>query len=487
MDKEISGLAYDSREVKKGYLFFALPGTKTDGRNYIPQAIKNGALAVVTTGGMGNPPVVTAIVTPQPQILLGILSARFYNYPSEKLLVLGVTGTNGKTTVTYFLDSIFSQAGQKTAIIGTIANRLGEEILPAQRTTPQSLDLQVLLARAVNKGVKVVALEVSSHALAQGRVEGCEFDVGIFTNLTRDHLDYHQTMENYLAAKSQLFQRLNSGKKNSKFAIINLDDPAGGYLEKISSVSVSTYSWKNKAAHFFARDISLGKKNTEFNLIINVPGTNLMLEPVKLNLVGSYNISNALAAAAAAFSRGIKLNSIVRGLEKLANVPGRFERIYLGQPFSCIVDYAHTDDALEKILLACRELTPRRIITVFGCGGDRDRSKRPLMGEVASRLSDFVFVTSDNPRSENPEAIAGEIAAGIIEKNRRNYTIVVDRRQAIEAALNFAEAEDLVLIAGKGHEQEQIFADHSEHFDDREVVREILTKAGKGRGKGLQK
>jgi len=476
-DIPVEGITYDSRQVKRGYIFVAIPGYVEDGNSYIPQAIEAGASTIVSSKRierLAEPlrlgSFATQIVVRDSRSALAKLSTAFYNYPSDKLDIIGITGTNGKTTVTYFAEAIFKENGAKVGVLGTISYRLGEEILPAPVTTPQSSDLQQILRKLVDRGFTTVVMEVSSHALSLERVEGCEFDSAVFTNLSREHLDFHKTMEEYLRAKIRLFSSLgkHARKKTEKLAVLNSDDPSAEEIMKSTEAKVITYGIEKKA-DVVAKNIKLNLETTKFNLV-SPAGE----ERVTLSLAGIYNVYNALASSAVALGQEIDLGTIKRGLEKVSSIPGRFERIDSGQPFTVIVDYAHTDEALRRLLEVCRSLKPRRIVTVFGCGGDRDRGKRPLMGEVAIELSDYVIVTADNPRTEDAERIALDIEVGIKRKGKNNYETIVDRFQAIRKALSMAEDGDLVVIAGKGHEQYQIFKDRRIYFDDREVARKIL-------------
>ena len=477
----VEGITYDSRQVKPGYIFVAISGYIEDGNSYIPQALEAGASVIVSSkrierlarpsrwGGSA-----TQIVVENPRKALAKLATIFYDYPSDKLDIIGITGTNGKTTVSYLTEAIFKENGAKVGVLGTIAYRLGEKIFPAPITTPQSFDLQQMLRKLVDEEFTTVVMEVSSHALSLERVEGCEFDSAIFTNLSREHLDFHKSMEEYLIAKIKLFSTLgkDARKEREKLAVLNLDDPSAEKIIQSTGAKIITYGIERKA-DVVAKSIKLNLDKTNFTLFS--PSGEVK---ISFPLIGKYNVYNALAAIAVALGQGIDLGIIKRGLERVSYIPGRFERIDCGQPFAVIVDYAHTDEALRKLLGVCRELKPRRIITVFGCGGDRDRGKRPLMGEVAIELSDYAIVTSDNPRSEDPERIALDIEVGIKRKGKNNYQTIIDRFQAIEKALFMAEKGDLVVLAGKGHEQYQIFKDRSVPFDDREVARKILSEKG---------
>jgi UDP-N-acetylmuramoyl-L-alanyl-D-glutamate--2,6-diaminopimelate ligase len=405
-----------------------------------------------------------------PLAALAGFSANFYGHPDKSLHMIGVTGTNGKTTITYLLESIFETHNLATGVMGTINYRFGKKAYPAPNTTPQSSDIYQFFAEMLKGHGRVAVMEVSSHALALGRVAGIEFDTAIFTNLTRDHLDFHKTMEEYFEAKAKLFLGLVHGEKSfPKFAIINIDDPWGAKLAAMSQPgTVVTYGLSEKAA-IRAVNIRNTSRSTEF--ILSTPAGH---QKVHLSQIGLHNVYNALAAAGAALASGISLEGVVSGLENAPCVPGRLEKIEAGQNFAVVVDYAHTDDALKNVLTALKELKPQRLITVFGCGGDRDRSKRPIMGEIASNLSDFVFVTSDNPRSEDMERIALDIEVGIRRQHRNNYQVILDREQAIAAALSMAQKGDIVLIAGKGHETYQIIGDQRLHFNDGEIARKYL-------------
>jgi len=477
----VKGITYDSRQVKPDYIFVAISGYIEDGNSYIAQALEAGASVIVsskTTDRLARPSrwggSATQIVVENPRKALAKLATIFYDYPSDKLNIIGITGTNGKTTVSYLTEAILKENGAKVGVLGTIAYRIGEKIFPAPITTPQSSDLQQMLRKLVDEEFTTVVMEVSSHALSLDRVEGCEFDSAIFTNLSREHLDFHKSMEEYLIAKIKLFSTLgkNARKEREKLAVLNLDDPSAEKIIESTRAKIITYGIESKA-DVVAKSIKLNLDKTNFTLF-SPKGEVKIAFP----LIGKYNVYNALAAIAVALGQGIDLDIVKRGVERVSYIPGRFEKIDCGQPFTVIVDYAHTDEALRRLLGVCRELRPGRIITVFGCGGDRDRGKRPLMGEAAIELSDYVIVTSDNPRSEDPERIALDIEVGIKRKGRNDYQTIIDRFQAIEKALSMAEKGDLVVLAGKGHEQYQIFKDGSVPFDDREVARKILSEKG---------
>lgn len=478
-DKQITGIQYDSRKIKPGNIFFCFKGSRNDGKKFIKDAVSKGAVAVVSEEKIESIEGITILVVDNALQSLADISSEFYDYPSRKIVLIGVTGTNGKTTITYLLESIFKSAGIPSGVVGTINYRIGDEVYNPDTTTPQSSDLQYLLHRAVEKRIKIVVMEVSSHALVLERVRQCEFDTGIFTNLTRDHLDFHKTMEDYLQAKIRLFKMLsvNNTKNSGKFAIINKDAQYSDEIIKSAAVPVITYGLK-KNGGVFAQKIKINHKSMGFTVSSPMKGYENM--EVITQLAGKHNIYNILAACACAFSQKIDIASIKKGIENLKNVPGRLERIDCGQNFSVLIDYAHTDDALNNVLNTLREMNPRRLITVFGCGGDRDRSKRPLMGDIATALSDYVIITSDNQRSEDPEKIILDIESGARKKGRDNYKIIVEREKAIECAINMAERNDIILLAGKGHETYQVIGNKRLPFNEREIAcKYISKKAGK--------
>jgi len=468
-DINVKGIAYDSRQVKKDFVFVALPGTKTDGNSFAADAVSAGAIAVVSAATpQGNGlPWITAI---DPRKALAEISARFYRNPDRKLNVIGITGTNGKTTTSYFIESIFNRNGVPSGVIGTVNYRYGGKTWPAPNTTPQSSDVYRILSGMVRVKTMAAIIEVSSHALMLERVRGIEFDMAIFTNLTRDHLDFHQTMDEYFAAKSRLFASLqNNSKKTPKCAIINADDPWGKKLKTfVPKAKIVTYGL-SPAADISAGHIALSGRGTDF--VLSSP---FGRSKIRLSHLGEHNVYNALAAAAAALYNGITFDNVIESLNAVPAVPGRLEQVASGHGFTVVVDFAHTDDALHNVITALRALKPARLITVFGCGGDRDRSKRPLMGEVATAGSDFVIVTSDNPRSEDPQKIALDIEVGIRRRNRNNYQVTIDREQAIAAAIAMAQKGDIILLAGKGHETYQIIGNQRIHFNDAETAGKYL-------------
>ena len=439
---EIADLAYDTRAVEPGALFFCVPGSTFDGHDLAERAIEAGAAALVVERPVASR--VPQLVVADAREAMAIAAAEFFGHPTEELQIAGVTGTNGKTTTAFLLYSILEQAGRKPGLIGTIESRIGGERHPAVRTTPEAIDLQRSFREMLDAGDRSCALEATSHGSALRRLDGIRFASLAFTNLTQDHLDLHGTMDAYFEAKRRLFLEARPP------AAINVGDPWGRRLAE-DRPDALTYG--------FAEDAAIRPD---------------ALDGIDLKLKGRFNVENALAAMASAQLLGIEAEAIARGLEALDGVPGRFETVDEGQPFTVVVDYAHTPDSLENVLTTARDLAAGRVICVFGCGGDRDREKRPMMGRIASDLADIAIVTSDNPRSEDPRAIIDAIAAGA----EGELEIVPDRRQAIARAIETAAVDDVVLIAGKGHEQGQQFLDRTVPFDDREVAREALRRLG---------
>src|SRR5437868_9164935 len=466
-DRAVESIAYDSRRVQRDGLFVALRGEKSDGHDFIGQAIEKGA-AVIVADRAEKHSRATCVVVENTRSAMADLAARFYNFPARKLKLAAVTGTNGKTTTTFLIKHICEKAGMRTGLLGTVRYEIGERILPAARTTPESLDLQELLAQIRDAGCKAAAMEVSSHALAQERVRDLEFDVAVFTNLTQDHLDFHGTMENYFAAKAKLFERLAQQEKKQKpVAVINADDRYGQKLiAKIDNkVSVVTFGTALKA-DFRASNYRMEFGGTSYQL--DARGKSYL---VRVPLIGRFNVANSVAALAAANALGIGLREAVLSLGKSPQVPGRLEIVPAKRQFQVFVDYAHTPDALLNVLKTLRELEPHRLVVVFGCGGDRDRQKRPLMGEMVDQHADYAIITSDNPRKEDPGAIIAEIEKGY---HSTHYEKIVDRMAAIGRAIALAQPRDIVLIAGKGHENYQEFADHTVPFDDIQVARRAI-------------
>ncbi len=464
---EIRGISHNSNDIGNGYLFVAVKGFNTDGHLYIKDAVKSGSPAVLVMEPVEAPPGVCVIRVEDTRQALALLSAAFYRNPSQELLLVGVTGTNGKTTTSYLINSIFRTTGNKVGLVGTIANFIGDRKLQVQHTTPEAHQLQKLFREMADEGVQTAVMEVSSHALALNRVTGCEFDVAVFTNLTQDHLDFHQDMEDYFQAKMQLFSNIGQGvKKFPKFAVINRDDPYSERIIKGCSVPFITYGLSENA-QIRAANINTKDNGNSFQVISELGDFWL-----NLKLGGFFNIYNALAACAVGLGCGISQEKIIISLEGIDGVPGRFERIDCGQNFTVVVDYAHTPDGLENLLKAARGISSGRLITVFGCGGDRDRSKRPLMGKIAGKYSDLSIITSDNPRSEDPIQVISDIEAGIINTVKQaQYRIIPDRRDAIQVALREARKGDFVVIAGKGHENYQIIGDKKIRFDDGEEAK----------------
>jgi UDP-N-acetylmuramoyl-L-alanyl-D-glutamate--2,6-diaminopimelate ligase len=467
LEREIDGLFYDSRRVQKNGLYVAMRGEKFDGHQFTQQAIERGASAIVVERPESDSRA-TSLVVEDSRIALADLARAFYQRPALRLKMAGVTGTNGKTTTSFLIKHICEAAGLRSGLIGTVRYEIGERILPATRTTPESADLQKLLAQMSNAGCKVAVMEVSSHALAQERTRGLEWDVAVFTNLTQDHLDFHQTMEKYFDAKAQLFTGLrNQPNKKQTSSVINIDDRYGVQLVSRlgADASIVTYGLSARA------DFRASNYRTEFG------GTSFQLDAggksylVRVPLIGRFNVSNATAALAATTSLGVNLRDAVLSLGKAPQVPGRLEAVPAKRQFQIFVDYAHSPDALLNVLKTLRELAPHRLIVVFGAGGDRDQQKRPLMGRVADQNADYSIITSDNPRKEDPLAIIAEVKTGF---RSANFETVPDRAEAIARAIALAQPRDIVLLAGKGHETYQEFADHTIPFDDLQVARRAL-------------
>lgn len=467
----LTGITYDSRKVQPGFLFVAVRGFKHDGAGFIEQAVEKGAVAVVTEKTAGMPSSVAWALVADSRQALALMAERFYENPSSRIKMVGVTGTNGKTTTTNLIAAVLGAAGHKTGLIGTIHNRIGDRILSVSHTTPESADLQELLHEMVLEKVNDCVMEVSSHALALHRVDGCEFDVAVFTNLTQDHLDFHNDMRSYLEAKQILFRKLSlPGVKRGKCAVVNADDPyAGSIIEASAGVEIYTYGI-NQEADVRAENVHVGARGVSFTVTGKWGRC-----PLELRITGLFNVYNTLAAFTACAAMGIPVEVIKKALEGMQGVPGRFELVDAGQDFAVIVDYAHTPDGLENVLKTAREITKEKLITVFGCGGDRDRTKRPLMGRIAAGYSDYVLVTSDNPRTEAPLDIIKDIEKGLEPVAKQGcYTVEPDRRRAIRLAVGMAKKGDVVVIAGKGHEDYQIIGTTKYPFDDRSEVRSAL-------------
>ncbi len=467
-DVEVKGLTHDSRQVKAGFIFCVLRGQREDGHRYIQDAIDRGAVAVVSDRAIGvSRGPVTSVQVRDPREALAMLARAFYNDPSRQMQVVGITGTNGKTTTAFMVRDILRAAGRRAGMLGTVEYEIGDRIIPAGRTTPEAPDVQKMLAEMARVGCRAAVMEVSSHALVQKRVTGVEFDVAVFTNLTHDHLDYHLTVPQYFEAKALLFQGL-AGQKKEACAVVNADDPWGARLIQLPGLKIPVITYGMQAgAMVCAERIHVGGQGSE--VAVRTPWGAVSLN---LKLPGRFNVHNALAALAACGALRIDPAAAAAALAQLSSVPGRLEEIKSAHGFQVFVDYAHTDDALQNVLATLREITRHRLIVVFGCGGNRDAGKRPLMGGVVARMADYAILTSDNPRKENPSEIIAQIRAGM--QATHEYEVVEDRYEAIVRALSLAEKGDVVLIAGKGHENYQEFANTVIPFDDRQVVRECL-------------
>lgn len=463
---EITGIHYDSRKIKPGYLFICITGLKTDGHLYIKEAVDNGAAAVIAENKDFYMEGMTMAVVLDSRRAMPLIASNFYRHPSRDLKVVGVTGTNGKTTVTHLIKAILEAQGEKTAIIGTLYARAGDQQKEFGHTTPESAEIEEFIRLSLDEGSRYIVMEVSSHALDLHRVDCIDFDTVVFTNLTQDHLDYHLNMESYKNAKLKLFAGMKD--REGKLSIINADDQWAEYFIGEAGRNCLTYGIEHPA-DIQAENIRISLKGSSFTVKYREGAWS-----VNTKLIGMFSVYNALSAIACALSEGIEPEVITGALAKVAGVPGRFETIDVGQDFSVVVDYAHTPDGLENILRTGREITGNRLITVFGCGGDRDRTKRPLMGEIAARLSDFCVVTSDNPRGEEPEAIIADIMPGMEKVKDSRYAIIPDRREAIRQAIFLAKKGDLVIIAGKGHETYQLVKDEVLDFDDRKIAAEFI-------------
>lgn len=460
-DVEVKSLQYNSRKVEKGDVFFCIVGSLADGHAYAPQAADSGAAAIVVERELPIP--VTQVLVKNTRIAMAEMAAAFYGYPTEGLPVAGITGTSGKTSTTYMLKAIAEAAGKKVGLIGTIQNMIGDTALSAERTTPESVDLQALFRRMRDENVDLAVMEVSSHSLDQHRVHGIEFDVGVFTNLSQDHLDYHKSFESYLEAKKLLFRQ-------SKFAIVNADDPYSAKILEGLNIPNASFGITERA-DVSASEIDITTRGVQFDIATRGGKTR-----INIPTPGLFSVYNAMGASAAAIELGFSLDYIKRGLERMGVVAGRLEPLPGdGREFTVFLDYAHKPDALENVLKTVRGFAKGRIVTLFGCGGDRDKAKRPLMGEVAGRYSDFIVVTSDNPRSEEPMSIIASIEEGV-KKTGTEYVVIENRYAAIEYALHNARKDDVVILAGKGHESYQEISGGKHHFDEKEIVAEILSR-----------
>lgn len=459
-DIRISGIAYNSQKVEKGFVFVCIRGYATDGHRYIADALSRGAAAVVVEDGAAEVSGAVKIVTADTRKALAMMGANWYQHPAREIKVIGVTGTNGKTTVTTLIKQILEFDGHKVGLVGTNGNMIGDKLLPSERTTPESLELQELFRSMADAGCDYAVMEVSSHSLALSRVYGIPFEMGAFTNLTQDHLDFHKTMENYLKAKKMLFPMC-------KAAAVNIDDAAGREIAQEKTCNMVTYSIDG-ASDCRAETVRISAKGVLFDL--DFKGTKY---PARLAIPGRFSVYNALAACAVGLSLGVEPEKVLGALMVAKGVKGRAETVYTNTDYTVIIDYAHTPDGLENIVSTVREFAEGRVITVFGCGGDRDATKRPIMGEIAGRLSDYCIITSDNPRTEEPMSIILQIEEGMKRTSCR-YEMIENRRAAIRAAMDMARKGDCIILAGKGHETYQIIGREKRHFDEREVIQEIL-------------
>ncbi|MFC4808284.1 UDP-N-acetylmuramoyl-L-alanyl-D-glutamate--2,6-diaminopimelate ligase [Paenibacillus sp. GCM10023250] len=473
-ETELSGVEIDSRQAGPGTLFICLRGHRVDGHDYAAQAVANGASAIVAERLLELPSPVPQIIVKDGRHAMAVIADYYYRQPSRRLKLIGVTGTNGKTTTTYLIERILKDAGHSPGVIGTVEMRYADRAVPMSGTTPEALELQRSLDAMAEAGTDYCVMEVSSHALEQGRVKGCRYRTAIFTNLTQDHLDYHQTMERYAAAKGLLFSRLGNefaaSPEDRLFAVLNADDPASPGYADATAAEVVTYGIE-RDADVRASNVRMTARGTAFRAETFAGSAD-----ITLRMVGKYNVYNALGAISAALIEGIPLRHVKASLEAVPGVPGRVEAVEAGQPFAVIVDYAHTPDGLENVLKAVKEFAAGRVLCVFGCGGDRDRTKRPLMGRISARYADYSFVTSDNPRTEDPLQILADVEAGLLADGvaQDRYELLADRRAAIQKAVEMARRGDVVLIAGKGHETYQDVQGVKYDFDDREVAKEAI-------------
>ncbi|MEI7026745.1 UDP-N-acetylmuramoyl-L-alanyl-D-glutamate--2,6-diaminopimelate ligase [Paenibacillus sp. y28] len=471
-ETEINGIGLDSRQLRQGDLFVCIPGVKTDGHQYAGQAQAAGAAALVVERELDV--ALPQLVVKEARQAMAAIASHLYGYPSRTLRVIGVTGTNGKTSTACMIEHLLRSAGQETGLMGNLGVKIGSDLLPVSLNTQESHDLHRYFRMMLDQGASYCAMEVSSMGLAMGRVKGCEFRTAVFTNLTQDHLDDHKTMDNYKAAKGLLFSRLGNGfhaePEKRRFAVLNADDPVSAEYARLTTAEVITYSL-HPGADVYAEEVRVTPGGNRFRLRSFAGAAE-----ISMKLVGKFNVSNALAAAGAALAEGLTVDQVQAGLATMPVVSGRMELVDGGQQYLVIVDYAHTPDGLDNALSTIREFAQGRVITVFGCGGDRDRTKRPIMGRIAAQYSDVVIVTSDNPRSENPESILQEIVPGLQEAGlaEHQYTLLADRKAAIQKAVEIAGPDDVVLIAGKGHETYQIIHGVSYDFDDRIVAREAI-------------
>ena len=464
-DPEITSIENDNRKVKKGSLFICIKGYTVDGHDFAASAVTNGAVAILAERPLDLD--VPVIVVTDTTRAMAVLANAFYGQPTKKLHLIGITGTNGKTTTSHLIEKIFADAGKKTGLIGTMYTKIADETFETKNTTPESLTLQKTFKQMVDAGVGLAVMEVSSHALDLGRVHGCEYNVAVFTNLTQDHLDYHKTMEEYKRSKSLLFAQLGNtyDYNNPKFAVLNADDPASEMYRRSTAAHVITYGIDQKA-DLQAKNIQMTPRGTNFDLIIDND-----IYPIQMQLIGKFSVYNVLASISAAIVSGIGIKDVIHSIEDVEGVAGRFELVNADQDFTVIVDYAHTPDSLENVLKTIQHFAKKRVFVIVGCGGDRDRTKRPLMAKIACRMATDPIFTSDNPRSEDPLAILKEMEAGV---QGETYQVIPDRKEAIYTAVNQASAGDVILIAGKGHETYQTIGNVVHDFDDRLVAREAI-------------
>jgi UDP-N-acetylmuramoyl-L-alanyl-D-glutamate--2,6-diaminopimelate ligase len=461
MEIDINGIAYDSRKVKEGTVFVCIEGFSVDGHEYVPIAIENGAKALLVQKDVSVPDGITVVKVDNTRYALAQVSDTFYRHPSGKFTLVGITGTKGKTTTSFMIKSVLDKANHKVGLVGTLGSRIGDEVLATERTTPESYDLQALFSEMVEKDVNSVVMEVSSQGLELHRVSGCEYDVGVFTNISQDHIGpkEHPNFEHYLNAKIKLFSMCKTG-------LINIDSKYGHEVIEKSKCDVLTFGIDNEA-DIKAKDIIHHPDSVEFNAV-----TPWGEKKIYVNIPGKFTVYNALASIGVCLKMGISFDVIAAGLVSVS-VPGRAEVVETGREFTIMIDYAHTPDSLENILTTVKGFAPGRVVNLFGCGGDRDRTKRPVMGKISGEIADFTIITSDNPRTEDPTGIIKEIEDGM-KTTPGEYITIVDRRQAIKHAIENAQKNDVIVLAGKGHETYQIFKDKTIHFDEREVVREIL-------------
>ncbi|KUG03558.1 udp-n-acetylmuramoylalanyl-d-glutamate--2,6- diaminopimelate ligase [hydrocarbon metagenome] len=464
-DIEISGVQYDSRKVTPGSLFVCITGFKTDGHSFAAEAVTKGAAAVLVEKTVVVPAGAVVIHTSNTRKALAALARNYYEQAEHGLRIIGVTGTNGKTTTTHLIKAILEEAGKKTAILGTLYAKIGDIEMDLGRTTPEALEIEEFISLCGREKAEYLVMEVSSHALDLHRVDKIPFNAAVYTNLTQDHLDYHQNMDHYLQTKLKLFQMVDG---QDSYSIINADDQYADYFTAAALGRCLNYG-VNRAVDVQAGELSFNLKGSSFKFHYQGKAVS-----INMHLIGRFSVYNALAAITCGLAEGVEPKVIKKAIEKVQGVSGRFEQVPSKHDFTVIVDYAHTPDGLENILNTSRQIVENRLITVFGCGGDRDRTKRPLMGEIAARYSDFCIVTSDNPRSEEPESIIADIVPGLDQVENSRYAIIVDRREAIRHAINFGKKGDLIIIAGKGHETYQLVKDQVLDFDDRKVAAEFL-------------